>query len=190
VVASLPRDATGLILDRPFQLQTVAVRGDREVADRLEDEARARGRSLVVQDPSFPHCFVREAARPGDAVSVVFEGLVPGKPVHALVGPIAVARGEADARGGGELKLPIPKEARPGLHLVTIGTDDTALTADCVVRVLGPDERPTDEQPTPKPVDPRMFDLLDRHGELLHEQQLLLRQFGGMVEGMTGKVDP
>ena len=140
VVASLPRDLTGLFVDRPFRLQSLVVRGDQEVVDRLEDERRDRGRSLVVQDPSFPHCFVLEPGRPGEAVDTSFEGLVARQPVHALVGPREVARAEADARGGGELELPIPRDAEPGLHLVTIGTDDTALTADCVVRVLGPDK--------------------------------------------------
>ena len=65
---------------------------------------------------------------------------------------------------------------------VTIGTDDTALTADCVVRVLGPDG----EQPSRRAADPRLFELLERQGELLREQQLLLRAvrgYGGRLDG-------
>jgi hypothetical protein len=46
-----------------------------------------------------------------------------------------VGRGVADLNGNGSVDLAIPKDTAPGLHLVTIGTDLTALTADCTVTV-------------------------------------------------------
>jgi hypothetical protein len=33
------------------------------------------------------------------------------------------------------IEFPIPNNATAGLHLVTIGIDNTALTGDCVVNV-------------------------------------------------------
>jgi len=145
MVAAMPAGPLGIVLDRPFRLQMLAAQPGQPVADRLDDSVDETGAEFVVEDPSFPHCFVEEEAQPGATVPVTYEGLVPGSGIHALLGADVVFHGVADSEGGGEIALPIPATAKPGVHLVTIGTDGTALTADCVVTVTdqGPSELDT-----------------------------------------------
>lgn len=91
--------------------------------------------TMVLRDPSYPHCFLQEPGLPGGEARVLVDGLLPSQPIHALVGADEVYKGRTDRKGTADFKLPIPKGARSGLHLVTIGIDETALTADCVVQV-------------------------------------------------------
>ncbi|HEX8067594.1 MAG TPA: hypothetical protein VF520_13830 [Thermoleophilaceae bacterium] len=128
--AALP---IGLRLGRPFRAQGLVVGGGR-VEDALGKEAG--GGRFVLERPDFPHCFPAGDATAGGAVTVTFEGLRRSAAVHALLGPDEVARGETNSKGGGRISLPIPRTARPGLHLVTIGHDRQALTADCSVNVV------------------------------------------------------
>jgi hypothetical protein len=115
-----------------FRVQATA--GDRRtpIADVLEGE----GAQVTLERPSFPHCFPANEVRPGEAVDVKLEGLKPSAPIHGFLGPRLVFRGETDTAGGGSIRLDIPKDTTYGLHLVTVGIDKTALTADCVVNVV------------------------------------------------------
>ncbi|HXT22155.1 MAG TPA: hypothetical protein VN923_15485, partial [Thermoanaerobaculia bacterium] len=115
-----------------LRVQATAGEGRQRVADTLGDGGR-----FVLERPSFPHCFPQEDAPPGGQVKVKLEGLKPGAVIHGLIGPRLIFRGETDGNGGGTITLDIPKDTTPGLHLVTVGIDKTALTADCVVNVLG-----------------------------------------------------
>jgi hypothetical protein len=73
---------------------------------------------------------------------VVFdtEGLRPNTGVHGLIGPRLVFRGTTDDMGAGMFEFVIPDDTEPGFHLITIGNDATALTADCAMHVLAPAE--------------------------------------------------
>ncbi|HEX8073965.1 MAG TPA: hypothetical protein VF545_03195 [Thermoleophilaceae bacterium] len=118
----------------PFRVQTPLIaRGKAVDAIRRSD----RGATFELESPPFPHCFPAGDAAAGQAVDVAFDGLRPNAGVHALLGPEEVARGKTDASGAGSVRVPIPKGTRPGLHLVTIGHDGLALTADCSVNVKG-----------------------------------------------------
>lgn len=115
-----------------FRMQaTAGVRG-KPAADLLEGE----GGKFVLERPSFPHCFPANDVPPGGAVDVKLEGLKPSAPIHGFLGPRLVFRGETNADGGGVIRLDIPRDTTYGLHLVTVGIDKTALTADCVVNVV------------------------------------------------------
>lgn len=167
VVASLPAKVAGVRLGEPLRVDVLVVAGQGEVFDRLSEDRDDR--RVVLENPDFPHCFALDAAKPGGAAPVEVEGLLPEAPFHALVGPDLVATGTTDNRGHALFDLPIPEGTRDGLHLVTVGVDDTALTADCAVQVG--DRRRDDRDkhhPKKKKHDPRI-DLLRRHQELLKD---------------------
>lgn len=121
---------------KPFRVQAVVAQGRRLPPDKLDDGRGERGVEFVLEFPSFPHCYVEKDAEPGSSVKIAIEGLKPNRGIHGLLGPRLVFRGETDANGAATIDFPIPQDATPGLHLVTIGNDKTALTADCAVKVL------------------------------------------------------
>jgi hypothetical protein len=116
---------------------------------------------------------VQGKGTPGDSVKVKLQGLIANKGIHGLLGPREVFKGAADGAGGGMIDFPIPADASAGFHLVTIGTDGTALTADCVVEVVA--GRPG------RPVGSRELSLVKSYEDLLHGQQNLLKQYGIVV---------
>lgn len=118
----------------PFRVQTLVIAGGL-VRDRLDDQDT--GGIFILEPPSFPHCFPQGQGKPGGTVPVKFDGLLPNKEIHALLGPDLVLNNVVtDANGEGEIQLPIPVGTRLGNHLVTIGHDGLALTADCTVNVI------------------------------------------------------
>jgi len=123
-------------LNRPVRLTAAIASPGRRVVDRLgKDDVGSR---FVLQRPRFPHCFPARAGVRGSTVPVRFDGLRPNKEIHALLGASQVLDGvNSDSRGGGIIQMPIPANARPGSHLVTIGHEyrGLALTADCTVVV-------------------------------------------------------
>jgi hypothetical protein len=119
----------------PFRVQALAGRTGR-IPDQLG--RGERGGRFILERPRFAHCFPAGEVAPGDTVEVTFDGLRPNREIHALLGPDLVLRGvTTDSRGAGRIMLPIPTGTRPGRHLVTIGHDGLALTADCTVTVRG-----------------------------------------------------
>jgi hypothetical protein len=107
----------------------VQVLSGRRVVDRFA------GR-FILEHPRFPHCFPAGPGTPGGSVQITFDGLRPNREIHALLGPNEVLRGvQTDATGAGRIQLPIPEQIRRGNHLVTIGHDGLALTADCTVSI-------------------------------------------------------
>jgi hypothetical protein len=139
VAATLP--ATGfdrLLEGAPFRIQALVV--TEEAGERAEDEIDVqdpqRGVVFDLNPPSFPHCFAQSETTPGGKVVFDTEKLRPNMGVHGLLGPRLVFRGTTDENGEGMFEFTIPEDTEPGFHLVTIGNDGTALTADCVVNVL------------------------------------------------------
>jgi hypothetical protein len=119
--------------NRPVRMSALVLFQGR-VRDRIG--SGTRGTRFVLQQPDFPHCFPAGAANRGGRVAVRFDGLRPNREIHALLGPIEVLRGvNTNAQGEGRIQLPIPEGTRRGNHLVTIGHDGLALTADCTVSV-------------------------------------------------------
>ena len=129
-------------LDQPFRVQTVVMENGTPT-DKLDDEER--GGEFVMEIVSFPHCSPQqEEAVPGRTARVTFEGLLPNREIHALLGPVLVLEGvSTDAKGNGAIDLPIPADTPPGPHLVTIGHDGLALTAECTVNIAA---RPPKEE--------------------------------------------
>jgi hypothetical protein len=120
--------------DKLFSVQVLTA-ADGEIFDYLNEKEPTM---FEVTAPTFPHCFVKADAQVGETIEVAYDGLKPfaGKPLHALLGPIKVAEGTVGDDGTGVVDLPIPENTRLGPHLVTIGPDGAALTADCTVNVF------------------------------------------------------
>lgn len=120
-------------LGSQWLLQAVTME-DSVQQDRLDDNDQ--GTRYQLELPSFPHCFPQGDGVPGGMVTVDYDGLIPNTEVHALLGPNLLVTGVfSDANGEGTIQLPISAGTTEGPHLVTIGHDAMALTADCTLQV-------------------------------------------------------
>lgn len=137
VAVNVDNRFVGAGLGKPIRVQAIIVGEGARVADRLDGSEDERGIEFVLEHPSFPHCFPQDDVDPGGLLKVELEKLKPNAPIHALLGPRLIYKGETDAKGGGVITLTIPRDTTPGLHLLTVGGERTALTADCPVRVRG-----------------------------------------------------
>jgi hypothetical protein len=124
----------GPVPNKPFRLEPLIVLQGRLLDSLLVEKEPV----FELVDATFPHCFPDGDGQVGEDVPVKFDGLEPfaGKPFHALLGPNLVATGTINDDGTGLVDLPIPPGTKPGLHLVTIGPDGAALTADCTLNVI------------------------------------------------------
>jgi hypothetical protein len=147
ISVSIDNELAQIKLGKPFNIQAISVvdKGksmskDQEqqefpIADKLDDNEQ--GIPLALERPKFPHCFPpTDSVRAGEDARIKIEGLLPNAKIHGDLGPVPVFNGTADSNGGGKIdSFPIPPDTKEGLHLVTIGVDDTAFTADCVINV-------------------------------------------------------
>lgn len=139
----LAQDIAEVYLGKTFTAQVLIATGDKKkVVDRLDAPADKDGLEFVLEDASFPHCSAAHEGTPGTDLKIDLEGLLPNSAIHGLLGPQLVFKGTANSAGGGSIDFPIPQDAAPGYHLVTVGVDGTALTADCLIRV-GRGHRPS-----------------------------------------------
>lgn len=132
----------GLVSFR-VQAAIVSVLRETTVLDLLDEDREKPGRSFRWRSPKFPVCSVTPGTAPRlGAITVQSTGLMPDRPVHLIFGDRHIANGHAAADGSVSITTAIPAHARDGQHLITVGTDGTALTADCVTNVRGGPEPP------------------------------------------------
>ena len=164
-------------LDTPFRVQAITrglAEGQRPVIDRLDDSEGEPGVKQWLVHPTFPTCNVEPVtAMAGTAAVVHIDGLLPQRGAHVVFGDRTVSNGVVDASGTASIAFLVPKDARAGLHLVTVGSDETALTADCVMTVS--------RKPPSKSDRDRRFKLLISYEALLKGQQNLLMRFGEVI---------
>ena len=165
-----------IMLNKKFTVQVITVDENLRVADKLDETTEEKGLIFILKNPSFPHCFPNGVAKPGEIIKIEIEKLTPNAKIHGLLGPKMVFTGITDKQGGGIIDFPIPADTTPGYHLVTIGVDNTALTADCTVKVIG----------KPKTIPPDIFSLLKSHEFLLKGQQQLIDNLGLLVREIIG----
>jgi hypothetical protein len=107
------------------------------VVDLLDDRPGEPGRDMELVSPTFPECSVApDPVALGGLATVQVSGLPANGPVHVVFGDRQVASGSTDAGGEALVDFPVPAGARVGTHLVTVGVDGTALTADCIVETV------------------------------------------------------
>ncbi len=121
-----------IALNKPFNIGTFSI--DKSLPNN-KNNSHTFSSYFILESNSFPHCFAQSDATAGKNVTINLDGLKPNSKIHGLLGPISVFHGVTDQTGGATIQFPIPKNTTNGLHLVTIGIDDTALTADCEVNV-------------------------------------------------------
>lgn len=120
-------------LDSPFSVQSFVI-SNGTVVDKL-DYKENEPRFLELSQPLFPVCHANQDGTKGQNVTVNASGLLPNSNVHALLGTRLVANGTTDASGNSTIEFNVPLDTTTGLHLMTIGVDKTALTADCQIKV-------------------------------------------------------
>lgn len=138
ITLQLPTALFGSGIDN-FRMQAAVVASSTDnasVLDLLDDDQQRPGRDFRWRSPTFPICSVTPtSARRGGAIVVAATGLLSNRPVHLVFGDRHIANGHAGSDGSVSISTAIPTDARGGQHLITVGTDGTALTADCVTRV-------------------------------------------------------
>jgi hypothetical protein len=150
VVLELPNSVRGPRAE-PFRMQALTRGGasGREVVDKFDDPAGGEpGKDVHMTPPTYPLCTV--VPNPGlfdDTLAVSVTGLIPDRGLHVLVGPNEVARGRTDVNGNAEIAFGVPFTAHDGMNLVTVGNDNTAVTADCLVDIVFPAECLADTTP-------------------------------------------
>ncbi|MGH7566338.1 MAG: hypothetical protein ACREK2_05870 [Gemmatimonadota bacterium] len=131
-----------------FRVQAAIVSDSMNVLDLLDEDPERPGRSFRWRSPTFPVCSVLPEAAPRlGRITVSSTGLLPNRSVHLIFGDRHIASGHAGADGSVSISTAIPTNATDGLHLVTVGTDGTALTADCTANVQGGPEPGDDDEP-------------------------------------------
>ena len=106
-----------------------------------------------MNNPNFPHCFPDDNdVVAGDDITVKADGLLPNRGTHLIFGLDVAARGQTDSQGNITLEFKTSADMEPGIELITIGSDETALTADCTVnikekKILPPIIAPVDHFP-------------------------------------------
>jgi len=138
IVIEMPNSVRGT-KHVPIRIQALAratpAQGD-VIADKLDDTAEEQGAALRLRFPKFPICRVGPSPLfAGGPATVTVSGLIPEKGAHVVFGSTEVATGVADSSGDVIVPFTVPAAAAPGSHLVTVGTDNTALTADCIAEV-------------------------------------------------------
>ncbi len=129
-------NSTNLIkLDSPFSVQSFVI-SNGKIVDEL-DYTQDEPKFLELSQPFFPVCHANQDTTVGENVTVNASGLLPKSNIHALLGTRLVANGTTDSFGNSTVKFIIPQNTTIGLHLMTIGVDNTALTADCQINVVG-----------------------------------------------------
>jgi hypothetical protein len=120
-------------LDSPFSVQSFVI-SNKVLVDSLEYKDN-EPRIQELSQPTFPVCFTNHEGMDGQNITVNTSGLLPNSNLHALLGTRLVANGTTDASGNATIDFIIPKDTSEGLHLMTVGVDNTALTSDCQIKV-------------------------------------------------------
>jgi len=111
-----------------------------EITDRLAGSDV--GRRSILRLASFAHAFNLDfdlfpnGVPVGESIQILVEGLLPDAPYHGLFGPLELDPGTTASDGTVQFELTIPPGLTFGPHLLTIGIDGTALTADMLLFIV------------------------------------------------------
>ena len=101
--------------------------------DELPDNRKVSDK-LYLAPAEFPVC-AADGAEAGGTATVTAEGLVAERGAHIVLGDREVGKADIDGKGALEAEFEIPRRVKDGPHLVTVGVDETAITADCIIEV-------------------------------------------------------
>ena len=135
VTISFTNSVRGPLAD-VFRLQACTENEATATVDCLDDSGLGGGARYSVVPPTFPVCGVTPAlVDPGDTATVEVFGMDPNVDLHVVLGDRLVAHGTTDDVGEAAIPFRVGVDSRTGTRLVTVGIDETALTADCFVEV-------------------------------------------------------
>jgi hypothetical protein len=138
---SLDNRYANIAVSKPFKVQALTAQQPQGqplvLVDRLDESPGEAGTGSSFENPAFPQCFPSGNATPGGTVKIELVGLLANTAMHGILGAKEVFEGVTNSTGGAIIDFPIPTNTSSGLHLVTIGSDNTALTADCAIDVIG-----------------------------------------------------
>lgn len=125
-VNSIVDNSNIIKLNKPIKIQAIVdVNGT--ILDLLDDKQKM---SFMLSDALYPQCSAKEV---GKNAIVNVTGLLPNKGIHILLGPRLMANSTTDNYGNSTIQFHISDKITSGLHLITVGVDKTALTADCEI---------------------------------------------------------
>jgi hypothetical protein len=141
VSAQLPADLVGQVGSR-VRLQAITA-GKGKGVDVLPGGRRATRRprlrgsvDLLIRPPRFPACTtVPKVVAPGGVVTIKAAGFRRRGIVHVILGDESIANVRLNRRRRMSAEVAIPPDTRGGPRLITVGVQNTALTADCVLEV-------------------------------------------------------
>ncbi len=134
ISATLENSISEINLEQMFNIQVITVNGS-QAWDKLDDTISELGEAVVLEYPSFPHCFPKEDAISGKDIEIEIVGLLPNTQVHGFFDHILVFEGTTNSTGGNIVRFPIPLNTSEGFHYVTFVVENTALTANCVLKI-------------------------------------------------------
>lgn len=139
IVESKINNTNNLIgLDRPFSIESLVTLNDTIIDNLNGDKLFNETSSIILKQPQFPQCFTESFSIKGNKTGVEVTGLLPNNNIHLLVGDKLIANDTTNSHGNSTIEFVVPSNITSGLHLITVGVDKTALTADCEINVLDP----------------------------------------------------
>ena len=121
-------------LEKPFLLHAF-ISSIGSITDKL-DENINKSRPLRLSQPLYPQCYIENGhVIPGQNITTNVSGLLPNSKIYLQIGDRPITEGVTNSSGSSTIKFTVPLDTTPQLHLVTIGVENTSLTADCELDV-------------------------------------------------------
>lgn len=123
-------------MNRPFNIHSIIYANETIIDEFDNDVTKNATTTLELNQPYFPQCYTETRVDKGKNTTVEVAGLLPNSNLHLLIGNKLVAKGITDNSGKSNIELTIPPNITSGLHLLSVGVDNTALTANCEINIL------------------------------------------------------
>jgi hypothetical protein len=135
VSITMNNNITKIGLNKPFNIQAITLQRGLPITDKLDKSIEEHGMNFVLEHGAFAQCFPHGDAKAGQNATIDVSGLKPNSKIHGTLGSAPVFDGQTNRTGGGTIHFSIPINTKDGLHLITVGIDKTAVTADCAINV-------------------------------------------------------
>lgn len=136
----LPSSLIGPI-ESIVRFQAISQNSMGNIVDHLPDIGNNESSVLYMTPPQYPGCAVSPSkVASGEIVTVEAWGLIPRQDAEVYTTQQILAVGDVDEDGTIRVDFPLPKYILEGQHMLTVRSEGTALTADCVIEVENRDK--------------------------------------------------
>jgi hypothetical protein len=132
---TMNNNITKIGLNKPFNIQAITLQKGLPIADKLDKSTEEHGMNFVLEHGAFAQCFPHGDAKAGQNTTIDVSGLKPNSKIHGTLGSAPGFDGQTNSTGGGTIHFSIAINTKDGLHLITVGVDKTAVTANCVLNL-------------------------------------------------------